>query len=473
MVQRLSGTAVRFNSPESLGRLSAETAAEAIRAAADIALIIDRKGMVEDLAFGAQQSIPAEYRTWLGKPWVDTVADHSRGKVERLLRDANEGGAPVPREVNQVAEGAPELPVRYTAVSLGPSGRVLVVGHDLRATARLQQQIVNAQLSMEREYARLRHAETRYRVLFQLSREPVLIADAANERVIEANPALLRLVDRRAADLAGRPLSVLFDEPSQARVRTQLAAVGVAGWADDLSATLSNGRDVVVSSSGFRQSSGAMVLLRLAPTSAVADPVPPRTTSVLNVVASMPDAFAVVDADRRVLSANLAFVELVQFATEQQVLGFVLDRWLGRPGVDMNILLANLKEHGSVRAFSTVIRGEYGVQEEAEVSAVSAMNGAEVCYGFVIRATPRRAAPMAEPSAASGVDLTQLVGRVSLKEIIRDTTDAIERRCIETALNVSGDNRASAAQLLGLSRQSLYSKLRRYGLHGSDNEDDG
>ena len=49
-------------------------------------------------------------------------------------------------------------------------------------------------------------------------------------------------------------------------------------------------------------------------------------------------------------------------------------------------------------------------------------------------------------------------------EIVRESTDMIERLCIEAALKVSGDNRASAAQLLGLSRQGLYSKLRRHGL---------
>jgi DNA-binding NtrC family response regulator len=60
--------------------------------------------------------------------------------------------------------------------------------------------------------------------------------------------------------------------------------------------------------------------------------------------------------------------------------------------------------------------------------------------------------------------LTELVGRVSLKELVRETTDVIERLCIEAALELTGDNRASAAEMLGLSRQSLYVKLRRYGL---------
>ena len=47
---------------------------------------------------------------------------------------------------------------------------------------------------------------------------------------------------------------------------------------------------------------------------------------------------------------------------------------------------------------------------------------------------------------------------------MRETTDVIERLCIEAALELTRDNRASAAEMLGLSRQSLYVKLRRYGL---------
>ncbi len=58
----------------------------------------------------------------------------------------------------------------------------------------------------------------------------------------------------------------------------------------------------------------------------------------------------------------------------------------------------------------------------------------------------------------------ELVGRVPLKNLVRETTDLIERLCIEAALELTGDNRASAAEMLGLSRQGFYAKLRRYGL---------
>lgn len=62
--------------------------------------------------------------------------------------------------------------------------------------------------------------------------------------------------------------------------------------------------------------------------------------------------------------------------------------------------------------------------------------------------------------------LTGLVGRVPLRDLVRQSTDLVERLCIETALRKTRGNRASAAELLGLSRQSLYSKLRRHGLMG-------
>ncbi|MDU6489326.1 helix-turn-helix domain-containing protein, partial [Bradyrhizobium sp.] len=67
--------------------------------------------------------------------------------------------------------------------------------------------------------------------------------------------------------------------------------------------------------------------------------------------------------------------------------------------------------------------------------------------------------------------LAELIGRVPLKELVRETTDVIERMCIETALKLTGDNRATAAEMLGLSRQSLYVKLRRYGLAEPSEED--
>jgi len=194
---------------------------------------------------------------------------------------------------------------------------------------------------------------------------------------------------------------------------------------------------------------------------------PTQDSKVLEIVASAPEGFVVTDLDGRILFANRAFLDLVQLATEEQARNEPLERWLGRPGVDFSLLTAQLREHGVLRLFATQLRGEYGSSSDVEICAVSVVNGEDPCFGFTIRDVGQRVIfdrQASRDKPRSVEQLTELVGRVPLKDLVRESTDMIEKLCIEAALEITGDNRASAADILGLSRQSLYAKLRRYGL---------
>ncbi len=192
--------------------------------------------------------------------------------------------------------------------------------------------------------------------------------------------------------------------------------------------------------------------------------------ALLRLIESAPDAFVVTDIEGLILTANQAFIDLAQLATESQVRQQSLERWLGRTGVDLNVLITNLRQRGAVRLFATVIRGEYGTTSEVEISGVAVTDGDQPCLGFTIRDVSRRLVSEARTTGAgremprSVGQMTELVGRVPLKDIVRDTTDLIEQLCIEAALELTHDNRASAAEMLGLSRQSLYVKLRRFNI---------
>jgi transcriptional regulator PpsR len=226
---------------------------------------------------------------------------------------------------------------------------------------------------------------------------------------------------------------------------------------------------VDVSASLFRQDNASFYLVRLLAITAAEEvtAVNRPKSKLLKLVESAPDGFVVTGQDGRIVTANSAFLEMTQLATEEQARGEPLERWLGRPGVDLEVLLANLRERGPVRLFPSTLRGEYGAQAEVEISAVSVMNGGNPCFGFAIRDVgPRLAAEkgVRREMPRSVQQLSELIGRVPLKDLVREATDVIERLCIEAALELTNDNRASAAEMLGLSRQSLYVKLRRYGL---------
>ena len=63
--------------------------------------------------------------------------------------------------------------------------------------------------------------------------------------------------------------------------------------------------------------------------------------------------------------------------------------------------------------------------------------------------------------------LSEKLGRVPLKSLVSETVGVVERHYIEAALAATSGNRSAAAKILGLSRQSLYMKLARYGI-GTD-----
>jgi transcriptional regulator PpsR len=156
------------------------------------------------------------------------------------------------------------------------------------------------------------------------------------------------------------------------------------------------------------------------------------------------------------------------------VRGELLDRWLGRAGVDFSVALANLRQNGSIKLFATAMRGEYGATTDVEVSAVALDDGDDKQdFGFAIRNVEKRLSTTSSSSRElprSMAQLTEMIGRVPLRDLVRETTDVIEKLSIEAALELTGDNKASAAEMLGVSRQSLYVKLKRFGLedHSTD-----
>ncbi|MGF1553817.1 MAG: transcriptional regulator PpsR [Paracoccaceae bacterium] len=456
-----------FAAPEeTLGDLDADVAARLIATAADIALVVSGDGIVRDIAVDHREFALTGHESWRGRPWVDTVTIESRPKIEALIEEAIASERTRWRQVNHPTASGTDVPVLYSALRIGHEHRLVAFGRDLRTISSLQQRLIEAQQKLERDYTRLRHMETRYRLLFQLSDEPLLVIDAASDKVLEANRAAMRSLGGAAGGLVGRAFAATVDPGSAGEIDRLLATVRATGRADEAEVVLpgetSRWR---VSASMLRQENAWVFLVRLALLDAPHAPPRAEGPDWGEIVAAQPDATVLTGSDGVVRAANRAFLELAELASEDQARGDTLDRWLGRPGVDLRVLLSNLREHGVVRLFATTLRGDYGSETEVEISA-SASGTLDPVYAFSIRDVRRRVAAQAPGAVAtpSAEQLGELVGRVSLKDLVRQTTDMIEKMYIEAALDMTGDNRASAAEMLGLSRQSLYVKLRRFGL---------
>ena len=149
-------------------------------------MVIDREGVIRDVAFSNEGVTNFGIGDLVERRWVDTVTVESRPKVEEMLRDALNQRESRRREVNQQSPRG-SIPFRYVAVDAGRDGRVIALGHDLRAVETLQQQLLQAQQAMERDYVRLRQAEVALsgslsnRVRGRIDRRPIVEEDRRSQ----------------------------------------------------------------------------------------------------------------------------------------------------------------------------------------------------------------------------------------------------------------------------------------------------
>jgi transcriptional regulator PpsR len=401
-------------------------------------------------------------------------------KVKRIVDDARASGISAFRQINQRFPSGLEIPMEFTTVLLGGRAGMLAIGKNLQAVAELQSRLIAAQQTMERDYWKLRDIETRYRLVFDASDEAVVILSPANLRVVEANRSAVEALNssrRRNEDLAGREF--LHDVASEDReaVREMLNRVRERGKA--LSILVHLGPDAkswMLRGSLIASDPGHVFLLQF--TAAANAPVEREQaagSTIERLVDRLPDGFVALDETGIIQHANQAFLDLVQIGAKGSAIGESLGRWLWQPGADLNALLANIHRHGTVRLFTTTIRGELGTDTEIEISAAQNDSDEQKHVGVLLRNVARRLPAHGEGDMLRSAlgSVSEQIGKSSLRKLVKNTVSIVEQHYVKQALELAGGNRTATAELLGLSRQSLYAKLNLYGLEdkGPDSEE--
>lgn len=470
-VSALREVAQSFSDPAQLATI--------LSTAADVTVLLTADGVICDQVIAGPQMPSQLFVGWPGKSLSETVTVESRTKIDQLISDVGNGLPSRWRQVNHPMRDGQDMPISYSALQAGPNGHIIAVGRDMSSFSAMQRRLLATEQAIEQEYQRLRNSETRFRVLLQSASDAILIVDSKSGRLTECNQSAANLLSRPLKRLQGALLEDVFAEGDWPSVKSALETLRMSGRADDV--VLGPGgsqQQAVLTFSMFRQDGAGYYLLRMVPhavgTSAVV--LPRAQSKVVKIISEMPDGFIVTDPDLHILTANAAFLEFAQLASEEQARGVSLERWLGRQGVDLALMANRLREKGDVRNFHTIVRGQFGTIEDVVVSAVAVTEGETPCFGFTLHPTGRMTLDgndNKKPDKAllrSVDEFTRLVGKLPLKELVRESTDLIERLCIEAALQMNGDNRANAAEMLGLSRQSLYMKLHRYGIDVGDSQ---
>ncbi len=426
----------------------------------DVTLVLDDAGVIRKATLS--NSVSEEgVGAWLGRPWMET-AGLGGGEVQQIVDDARESGISAFRQVLQRFPSGLELPMEYTTIRMGGTDAgLLAMGKNLKAVAELQARLITAQQATKQECWKLRDVETRYRLLFDASTEAVLMISAEDFRVVAANLAAVRSLHLAPGWDFLEGLATAEREAFLAMLRQ----VREHGRAPGTMLRLGPQREAcTVRATPMASEPGLRHLLHITPIGVPAVAVLPRAVlSVDMLVDRLPDAFVALNGTGMVLRANRAFLDLIQVAAEGAAVGENLGRWLLEPSCDAAALLALLQHNRSVRLLPMVITGDLGTATQVEVSAAGSTDAHSAYYGVMLRDVSRRAAnPPGDHLSAVLDSVIQQVGRTPLLQVVRETSDAVERHFIQEALRQVDGNRTAAAEILGLSRQSLHTKLNRY-----------
>ena len=412
---------------------------------------------------------------WEGSSLKDVLAEGSLRKLEARLADmqsARRGGIAI--ELNHADQSNWEFPVRYTIHRIGSDDSFLMLGRDLRPIAEVQQQLVQAQLALERDYETQREMDTRYRVLMEVSRDPVVMVSMSSGRITDINPAAALLLGGQRGDLVGSAIAQEFEGRRRGEFLESMTNLAVAESSApiELIARRSQKR-IFVTPTVFRAAGERILLCQLdtmergqAGTDELAD-------NLARLYHEGVDGIVFSDAEGNIRGANEAFLNLTDTANIAAVRGRSLTDFLARGAVDLRMLLDNVKRTGQLRLYATRLTTDFMGQIAVEISATWLNDRPNPVLVLVVR-DASRAETLRRPAFGQpeeGVrNVMELVGSSTLKDIVAETTDVIEKMCIETALELTRNNRVAAADMLSLSRQSLYVKLRKYGLLNKDGD---
>jgi len=446
------------------------TANHALNALADVTLKLDTDGVVVESQVNRADAADLRQINWQGKALQSLVIASHQVKVAQMIDWCvkHPDATSTATLAHFVSSTDTPAAVRYIFFYSSADQRIIAAGQDKRELSDAKQQLVNAQLSMERDYWSMRQTETRYRRLLDMSNDGFLVVDDSSQRVLECNQAASTLLQLAEQSLVGLPFPQQGEGNYRAELDKLISTARTKGTASNIVNSPTSKGELVVDIDYLTQTAGAVLLVRISPVSESSGLGHDR-----DHFERVPDAVLQLDKSGRITATNRVFLDWIQEPSDRHVVGRNADDWLGRTGVDLQVLMSNLTQRGAVTRYASTLRMQPNALTDIEISASSHKKNDENVYLLFLRDTSRRISREDITSAslpASIEQITRRVGQTQLKELVRESTDVIEALCIESALKLTSNNRASAAELLGLSRQSLYTKLRRFGIGDSDNE---
>lgn len=440
---------------KAIGKADPDSLARMIAFVADVAVVVDSEDRVRDASLGSRSGGLVDVAAWKGRRMSDVVDAESIGDLQDLLAETRAGTEGASKRILHPTTSG-HVPVDYVAMAFGGEGGIVLIGTSAPPVPRQDWP-----------------SETLFHRLWALGSDAMLLVDGRSGMIRDGNRAAAALLGVNAESIRSGRLADFLDGTSRAEVSVRLRGVLSSGRPDRFQTPLAGGHETRLSLVAEPVAAGdaGLLLVRLSQAGDHETGEDP-SSSLPQLIRESPDPVVLIDPAGSILWANVAFLGAVGAPAEVLAIGRGIEEFItvdgGRRFAD---LLSSAERQGRLSTGGIGLESlDHGVTD-CDAVIFHVPDAVLPRYGIVLRVL--RAGAASAGGDGERLDLTaltDLVGRTPLRDLVQNTTDLIEKMCVEAALRLTGNNRSAAARALGLSRQAFYLKLRRFGLadHAED-----
>lgn len=435
-----------------------------IEALSDLAIIVDRNGVIEE-AFGESETLSTiDASAWTGRRFDDMMDRACLADFREIAKAKANGDKAATFVVRHVRSDGESVTFRLTSLAIGVDLAVLLVGQILTSPDECEGTRPSARAGRAVEHRATDVA--RYHSLFKSAWDAVAVINAQSGRVCDLSQPAADILGLDSRRVAGRSFKNLFDRADRPGIADRLAEVVLTGMPTTLFARSGRNKQgiaVTVNRSSALDASELLIQLEEADDGQWDKGI---SRSLLTLVRRANEAIVLTDHVGMIVWANEAFVAIVGAGDGAAVKARPVGDFFDSAEMDIEIVLANVRLHGPIKMLRSELRGMTGQTSDVELSIISLPMASQIGFGIVLRDLSMRLPSEGGSPRPSLFDTVAapLAGETPMQDWVRSQVDTLEKDCIEAALALTGNNRAATAKSLGLSRQGLYSKMRRYGI---------
>ncbi len=456
----------KVRATDQIVRLNPDIFGDVILRASDLSILIDEAGLILEVIFDPENQSFGNLENWRTKNVRNFLTSESIEKFDNHMNQLAMAASQVrlrSLQLNHIHTDGSDFPIEYTAHPTGVKNQILLFGKDLSQMANAQQELMKTQLKFEKEYDRYRSFDTKYRVILEECGIAFFLINS--DKIIEEH-------NNKAANffyketLKGKSLDEIFEIDPGLDVLEQLQKLKNESPSRSLDLKIKNlNKTAELSGTFFRSNDGLHILLKIKEKSKDNQYISYVKPYLSHLYEKSSDSFVFTDDLGKIIEANESFLTLCEAPSGEQIMGSSLSNFFKNSETDVAILTESAKEFGKIRNYSAEFKTLFGSTIPVTISSTWIVEKNDNYFGFILRdMTSIRSEKEDHDENHSWDSTTKLVGTAPLKTLVAQTGDIAERICLETALKLTNNNKVAAAEMLSLSRQSLYVKLRKYNL---------